>query len=205
MSTAPARKGKDVGKPAWDIARLYPDQGYWDEWDYLALETNQLVEFSDGFIEVLPMPSVLHQEISAFLYEALLLFVRAGQLGKVLYAPVRIQLWPGKFREPDLVFMLAEHTKRIGKRYWKGADLVIEIVSTDPQDRRRDLVEKRREYARARIPEYWIVDPKKSAITVLRLGKQRYIVAGKYGPKDQAKSVLLPGLEVNVAAALAGK
>ena len=34
--------------PAWDIARLFPEQGAWSEQDYLELNTNQLVEFSNA-------------------------------------------------------------------------------------------------------------------------------------------------------------
>ena len=50
-------------EPAWDIARLFPPQGQWSEEDYFALDTNRLVELSDGFIEVLPMPTMVHQLI----------------------------------------------------------------------------------------------------------------------------------------------
>src|SRR2546423_7533888 len=37
--------------------------------DYLALNTNHLVELVDGRIEVLPMPTEEHQSIIAYLYE----------------------------------------------------------------------------------------------------------------------------------------
>jgi Uma2 family endonuclease len=48
---------------------------------------------------------------------------------------------------------------RVTDEYWEGADLVMEVVSSHDEDRRRDLVVKREEYARAGIAEYWIVDP----------------------------------------------
>ena len=72
-----------LGEPAWDIARLYPGQGYWDERDYLDLATksNQLVEYSDGFIEVLPMPTIEHQLIVRFLLDMLRVFVEPKKLG----------------------------------------------------------------------------------------------------------------------------
>ena len=53
----------------------------------------------------------------------------AGNLGEVLFAGVRVRLWPGKFREPDVLFMRAEHAGRITDEYWEGADLVMEVVS----------------------------------------------------------------------------
>ena len=136
-----------------------PLRGRGRESEYFALETNRRVEFSHGFLEFLPMPTVLHQRIAAFLYDALQAFVVGLNLGEVLFTGVRVRLWPGKFREPDVLFMRAEHAGRITEEYWEGADLVMEVVSSGDEDRRRDLKTKREEYAQARIPEYWIVDP----------------------------------------------
>ena len=69
---------------AWDVARLFPAQGEWTESDYLNLtdETNCLVEFTDGRIEVLEMPTTSHQQIVLFLLEALRAFVKPRQLAK---------------------------------------------------------------------------------------------------------------------------
>src|SRR5947208_7943137 len=158
------------GGPAWDIARLFPEQGNWSVEEYLALSTNHLVEFSDGFVEVLPMPTMAHQWIVTFLWKALEKFTGGwAKLGLALTAPLRVELWSEKIREPDIVFMLTAHKERAHNEFWNGADLVMEVVSDDPEDRRRDLVTKRAEYARARIPEYWMVDLKLRQITVLRL------------------------------------
>jgi Uma2 family endonuclease len=157
-----------------------------------------LLEFSDGFLEVLPMPTTSHQLIVAFLYRLLLAFVSSGELGTVLFAPLRVRLWRRKFREPDIVFMLKEHEDRIDEEFWKGADLVMEVVSGEQEDRHRDLVTKRREYARAGIAEYWVVDPEQDQLTVLRLVGKRYVVHGEFGKGTLATSPLLRGFQVNV-------
>ncbi len=185
-----------TSEPTWEVARLFPDQGHWSEQDYLALSTNRLVEYSDGLVEFLPMPTVLHQRIVAILYGALFSFVTAGRIGEVLFAPLRVQLWPGKFREPDLVFMRTENATRIRPDFWSGADLVMEVVSDD--DRRRDLEIKRAEYAKAGIPEYWIVDPQLGRITVLATEDSTYVVSGEYSRGDVAQSRLLPGFSIEV-------
>ena len=122
-----------TAEPTWDIARLFPAQGHWSEEEYLALDTNHLTEFSHGRIEVLPLPTFSHQRLVALLYRLLLGFVEEREIGVVMFAPLRVQLGQGKFREPDLVFMAAEHADRLGEQFWQGADLVMEIVSpNDP-------------------------------------------------------------------------
>ncbi len=189
------------GEPAWDIARLFPSQGAWSEADYLSLPTNHAVEYTYGNLEVLTMPGEHHQRIVLWLLQLLLAHVQAHQLGTVLMAPFPVRLWPGKFREPDIVFLRAEHRHRRHEQFWEGADLVVEVVS--PDDPTRDLIIKRDEYARAGIPEYWIVDRRPRTITVLTLVDGVYVEHGIFGVGAQASSVLLSGFAVEVAAGFA--
>lgn len=185
-------------EPTWQIADLFPAQGHWSEGDYLALETNRLVEFSHGYIEVLPMPSISHQFIVLFLFERLKAYVRQRRLGKVLVAPARVRLWPGKHREPDVFLLLNRSGRRIYEQYVDGADLVMEVVSGGPRDRDRDLVEKRQEYAQAGIPEYWIVDPETETVIVLALTGKEYAEHGSFGRGETATSRLLAGFSIPV-------
>lgn len=193
------------GEPAWDIAQVYPAQGDWSEDDYFAIPGNRLVEYCDGFIEVQPMPTTLHQLISAFLYDLFRQFVRTRALGTVVYAPLSVMIRKGKYRQPDIVFMQAEHEDRMHENYWVRPDLVVEVVSPDANSQKRDHREKRADYARARISEYWIVDPQKGSITVLKLKGRTYVVHGKFGRGEKATSAQLAGFSVDVTAALRGK
>lgn len=186
------------GEPVWELAQLYPDQGFWSETDYLFLETSRLVEFTDGYVEMLPMPSQSHQFIVLFLYQLLKNFIRKSDLGTLLVAPLRVRLKKGSYREPDIVFVLQEHNARRHEQYWDGADLVMEVVS--PDDPQRDTVRKRIEYAEAGIPEYWIVNPIDEMITVLTLVGETYAEHGVFGRGQLASSVLLAGFEADVAA-----
>ncbi len=185
-------------EPAWDIAQLFPAQGEWTEEDYLELETNRLIEFSHGHVEMLPMPSVSHQLIVRMLFRVLEKFVMAHNLGEVLFAPVSVQLWPGKYREPDVVFISTTQRERITQQYLLDANLVMEVIS--PIDRNRDVVKKRREYAQAGISEYWLVDPEQHMITVLMLDGDHYVEHGIFGQGDQATSRLVAGFIVEVSA-----
>ena len=185
-------------EPAGDVSLPFPAQGAWSEGEYLNLPDSRLVEFDQGTIEVLNMPSELHQALVLFLYEALVAYVRKHNLGKVLVAPLPVKLWEGKMREPDLLFMRREHADRRHSNYWNGADLVMEVIS--PDDPNRDKITKRQEYARAGIPEYWLVDPTEKSVTVFTLPKQteEYDTHGIFLMGSHAESASLPGFTVKI-------
>ena len=187
-----------TAEPTWEIAQLFPAQGHWSAEEYLALDTYHLIEYSHGQLEVLPMPTQSHQLLVIALFKLLDNFIRTRQLGTVLLAPMRVQLWQGKFREPDILFMRTEHEDRRSDQFWQGADLVMEVVR--PDDPRRDRVTKRREYAQTGIPEYWIVDPAQRSITVLTFDGQTYALHGEFEEGADATSVLLDGFNVSVRA-----
>ena len=191
-----------AAQPAWEVALLLPLQGQWSDSDYLWLtdHTKRLVELTDGHIEVLPMPTEEHQRIVLFLYRALYAFLAARGMGIVLVAPLRLLLQTGRYREPDVLLLLSQDDARRGNAYWTGADLVIEVVS--PDDPQRDLVQKRREYAAAGIPEYWIVNPADEHISVLQLQDGAYAAYSVADRGSQAASALLEGFAVDVAEAL---
>jgi len=172
-------------------------QGLWSVEQYLKLtnQTNRLIEFTDGVLEVLPMPTKYHQAISRFLFLALLTIMqRIG--GDVFYAPLRVEVRPGKFREPDLLLVLNKADPRAQDEYWTGADLVIEIVSPDKP--KRDTEEKPLDYAEAGIPEYWIVNPLENTITVLVLDGTEYSEYGVSRRGQRASSKLLADFSVAV-------
>jgi Uma2 family endonuclease len=178
---------------------MQPLQGLWTEEQYLRLtdQTNRFIEFTEGSVEVLPMPTRQHQAISRFLFLAFFSFVQ-NLGGTVFYAPLRVRVAPGRFREPDLVLLLDVNDPRNQNAFWLGADLVVEIVS--PDDVERDTVLKRADYAAAGIPEYWIVNPQEETITVLTLQGNVYATHGIFGRSATATSALLSGFAVSVEA-----
>ena len=203
MSSAPTSLS---GKPelAWDIARLFPPQGHWSEGSYLSFteSLNQLVELVDGRVEVLEMPTKSHQKIVHYLLNLFLTFLTNRHLGDAVGAPYRVRLRGETYREPDITVYLTGHLDRFGERHGEGADLVVEVVSDDAAGRTRDYEDKRRDYAQARVPEYWIVDPAEQRITVLALDGDHYAVFGEFAPGDEAKSKVLDGFRVSVSSVL---
>ena len=178
---------------------VLPRQGHWSDEAYLWLTDHgrRRVEFTDGRVEELPLPTFAHQAILAFLYRLFHghLLARGGV---VVFSGLRMRIREGKFREPDLLLLRDRSDPRCQNRYWLGADLVAEVVSPDDPD--RDLVEKRADYAEAGIPEYWIVDPRDETITVLVLDGEGYVAYGVHARGDKAASPLLDGFTADVAA-----
>lgn len=203
--TAKSQANRRASNPDWEIARLFAERGSCSVEEYLDYSGNRLLEFDNGHLEILPTPTTTHNLIICFLLESLRTFSGGwSRLGLALFAGIRIQLWQEKFREPDVVFMLTKHKNRVHDEFWDGADLVMEVVSGGPEDRKRDLVTERADYARARIPEYWMVDPQHKQITVLWLKGKTYEVHGVFKKGQTATSRLLPGFHVSVDDAFAG-
>jgi Uma2 family endonuclease len=86
-------------------------------------------------------------------------------------------------RQPDLIVhtdesLAATMDEKILRFDRPNPLLVVEVVSnsdTDKESRERDYVDKRSEYQKRGIPEYWIIDPIKAVVIVLHLQKERYV------------------------------
>jgi Uma2 family endonuclease len=143
--------------------------------EYLALPVHDgLEEVIDGRIEPLATPSHDHND-AAYRLASLV-------LGPVLPRELRVILGPSgtfirrsplRVREPDLKIIR-----------WADCDpghtfvdtppvLVVEVISA-LHGRRRDLVEKRHDYAVAGVPSYWIVDLENVSVHVLELRGEQY-------------------------------
>jgi Uma2 family endonuclease len=204
MSILPSSESSEADY-VWEVATLFPQQGEWSESEYLELtdHSNRRIEFTDGRLEFLPIPTEIHQELIAFLYRALYQFVNERSLGKVHFSGLRLRIRPGKVREPDVIFLHRNHFHARHNRVWDGADLVMEVVSDDPKDRLRDYQQKLCDYAEARVAEYWIVDFDRKVILVHHLNGDRYTVHREFRRQQQATSVLLDGFAIDVAALFA--
>lgn len=200
MSTTTQSVAADLESiEAWKdmLAELAPAQGTWSEEEYLGLTDHRkrLVEYTDGYLEILPLRTAAHQMILKLLFLSFFSFFETRG-GNVLFAPLRMRVRAGKFREPALMVLLSAKDPRSQNRFWLGADVALEVVSEEKPE--RDLVDKRSDYAEANIPEYWIVNPQTQTITVLELRGGAYTEAGVYGRGQAARSVLAPGFSVDV-------
>lgn len=191
----------EIGEPTWEVAQLMPEQGHWSESDFLSLHTNRMAELANGRLEVLPMPTWLHQLIVDYFVQCIRSHLAQADLGGVvLFAPLPARLFPGTIREPDVLYVSREHVPNDPSGYPDKLDFVVEVVSSGADAHRRDYQEKRHDYARAGIAEYWIVDPEQRLITVLGLEADGYQTLGVYGEREQATGRYFNGFTIDAAA-----
>ena len=164
--------------------------------DYYAIsELGRVVELSDGNVEFSDPPTCVHQRILLRLSVALHTFVTARKLGEVCFGPLPVELWSGKIREPDLMFVSTAHASRIGV-YLGVPDLAVEILS--PGSVYKDREVKRKEYAQAGVAEYWIIDPEARTVDIYEVGRH-------FAGTDVLTSELFPGFSIPLAELFAEK
>lgn len=138
-------------------------------------------EWVDGEVIVFSMAKRVHQNVIDFLIRLIGLYLSATDAGVLMSAPYEMHI-PGRrsYREPDLLYVKAEHEYRLTNDRLEGAaDLVVEVISNDSV--KRDREEKFAEYQAAGIPEYWIIDsrPDQENASFYRLDENdRYTLLG---------------------------
>jgi Uma2 family endonuclease len=168
-----------------------------DEFIEADFEEGWLYELARGVIVVTEVPGPHHGRIVHRLAR-LFIHYEDEHPGIIDYraggGECRIRL-PGmqSDRHPDQAVYLLPEPK--GRRIWSRwvPQIVVEVVST--RGKRRDYVEKREEYLRIGVSEYWILDPKKRQLLVLQRDGdvwEEVVVL----PGNVYQTRLLPGLEV---------
>lgn len=134
--------------------------------DYLCFPKEKRCEIIDGEVLMSPAPTTYHQRVLLNLYRIIDAFVRARKLGEVLIAPCDVLLSEFDVVQPDILFVSTARLGIIGPRYISAPpDLVVELF-TEPSAY-RDLVVKKRLYAKYGLPEYWLVDLQAKEIEIL--------------------------------------
>jgi len=187
---------------ALGLLQLFPRQGEWTEADFFRLpETNRIIELSKGRLIITPSPTTQHQRILGRLHFLIYSYLLNNDIGEVVMSPIDVRLWQDTIRQPDIVFMSNEHRDRISQKYWGVPDLVMEIISESTA--KEDRAGKFHEYSKAGVLEYWIIDPFRQTIEVYILETGAYILFGRWGFGETAKSKLMVDFEVNVGEVLA--
>ena len=131
-------------------------------------------EWVDGEVILVPAETPSHNDREGLLAAAVRLYVEHHGLGRVFAGTVPVRL-PGRRRRriPDLVFVAGARPHLILDTFIDGApDLIVEIVSPDSVT--RDWVDKRDEYERAGVREYWVADHHRERFALYALHGKRY-------------------------------
>jgi Uma2 family endonuclease len=132
-------------------------------------------ELVRGELFVTPAPTEAHETIIAQLTSALVPYVAVHGLGLVFHARA-VMRHEGSEVEPDLMV----RKKRVrDRREWDESPipiLVVEVLSNST--RCHDHGPKRELYLDAGVAEYWIVDPERREVRVVRDGRDDAVVTG---------------------------
>ncbi|MGH2354366.1 MAG: Uma2 family endonuclease, partial [Chloroflexota bacterium] len=191
-----------VARPATGMPG--PPQGQWTYDDFLALPDDPTdfnrYEVIEGVLYESPSPAPRHQRRLFRLCSMLETFIRAGQLGELFIAPLDLVMPGATPVQPDAFFIARDNPAVIDddQRVEGLPDLVIEVAS--PSTAGYDRREKQDAYARAGVPEYWIVDPVGVTIEPLRLEPEarRYQSLGVFAGRGRLPTVALKGLPYTV-------
>jgi Uma2 family endonuclease len=142
---------------------------------------DQKTDLIDGVIYMASPENADANKLFVWLLTLISLYVEDKKLGAVFGSRVACRLDDKNAPEPDIVFVSTKHQGRIRRGGVVGPpDLALEIVS--PESFERDCHEKRRQYQRFKVPEYWIVDEEDRKVVLLRLdskGTYREVAARK--------------------------
>ncbi len=130
-------------------------------------DDGNMYELVRGELFVTPPPTDPHETIAARLSRILDPYVETHGLGFV-YHPRAVMRFQGSEVEPDLMVRAADTS---GEASWDHAPtpiLIVEVLSGST--RRRDQVQKRSLYMDAGVAEYWMIDPERRVVTVVRPG-----------------------------------
>jgi Uma2 family endonuclease len=127
-------------------------------------------EIFDGSLLVSPHADVSHGAVSIKLHR-ILTFQAPGDL--FVGHDIGVSRKTTSYLVPDL-FVVRANALEMRRAALDPADVLLVAEVLSPGNRGRDLVLKRHEYAAARIPLYWIVDPGERAMRVFELDGAAY-------------------------------
>ncbi len=142
--------------------------------DCLTWGEDERIEIVDGEAVMMAPPTTAHQLISGEMFRQLANYLE-GKKCRAIPAPFAVRLFEKDGDSPEDVDTTVEpdisvvcDSSRLDKHGCKGApDMVVEILS--PSTQRHDRLVKLGLYQRARVREYWIVNPEDQTVQVMLL------------------------------------
>ncbi len=174
---------------------LHSAEANWDRerWDELPDDGNRY-EIIDGVLYMSTAPSLFHQWISGQIQRLLYRQIDERGLGLTFGAPVGLFMPGCDPVQPDVMVLRIEDQALILERRAETIPLLlVEILS--PSNSQHDLVLKRRAYARAGVPEYWVIRPQERDLLLHsepEPASGQFLRVQRVAPDDELVSVTLP-------------
>ena len=144
----------------------YENQGEYTIDDYYNLPDDYQVELIDGIIYNMSSPSTIHQIIISKLWKKFDNYIDS-QSGNciAMFSPMDVQLDcdDKTILQPD-IFILCNRDKLKHNVVYGAPDLVVEVLS--PSTQNKDIKIKTVKYRKARVKEYWMINPQTKQICV---------------------------------------
>lgn len=169
--------------------------------DYMRLpDDGKRYEIIDGELHVTPPPNLRHQAILGNLYLAIGNFLKANpHLGRAFVARLDVVLSRHDVVEPDLLVVAVDQLAILTPKNVQGPPaIIVEILS--PSTRRVDEVKKRQLFERVGVKEYWLLDPDRDRIRLLRRDHEGRFLESELSMErgDVLETPILPGLMVSM-------
>lgn len=183
-----------------------PAREYYTFADCLTWSESDRIEIIDGEAYMMSPPLRIHQEILVELLSQIRAFL-SDKPCKVYPSPFGVRLFEQEGDAPDDVDTIVEpditvvcDQSKLDDYGCKGApDLIIEILS--PSNKRHDRIVKHDLYQRAKVREYWIVDPQIQTVDVYLLDENGFLKPVElYGASDTAKITVLNDCPIDLSA-----
>jgi Uma2 family endonuclease len=162
-------------------------------------EEDDNIELIGGVLYLMTPQNSRHASVSGKLHQ---LLQSAFGPGFVIRVQMPFVIDPDSEPEPDLVVVKGAHDDYFD-RHPQEACLIVEVAESSL---RFDLGEKRVLYARARVPEYWVVDLLHRRLEVFRdpkapaTGGDDYELHHQYGAGQSVAPLLAPGSTIAIDA-----
>lgn len=162
--------------------------------EYLSLPNDGFrYELVDGVVFMSPSASFWHQRIAAEIVTQIRTYLNENPVGEVAFE-VDVRLRDDLVYRPDVVFLRSEKAAKCGDAITEIPDLVVEVIS--PDSRNYDSRTKRQDYQTAGVGEYWLIDPKKQAMSFLVLREGAFQPEATKGNSYSAS--VLPGFKLDL-------
>lgn len=172
-----------------------------DKWTYqrmvAELPAESRFELRNFNLLSMASPFTLHQNILLKIVLLLSDLNSKKNKGHIFVSPLDVIFDEGNICQPDIIFVLNENKSIIQEKNIVGTpDLLVEIVSKGSIS--RDYLEKKNDYEKFGVKEYWIVDSMNQSIWVYSLNEEgKYELHSHAESEQTATSKLLEGFSLN--------